>query len=128
VVEARVEALLREAGPLADTSVVEDVCGDIWLHLAELAAEFPGLAGDELEGQLPVVVEVLVDRHRHDTAHQVPAGRMAEVPVVGRAADTAGLAVDLVDAAGYRPVPRPIRPATTSWAFDSLLRPLSLAR
>ncbi|MFE2727075.1 hypothetical protein [Kitasatospora sp. NPDC059327] len=106
--------LLDEAdlGTASDTA--DDLCGDLWLHTSELAAA-QDLSFTELLDALDHTAKILVDLIPSQPAVHL-AGRLATASA-SKAADVAELAIGAVDAAGYQPVPRPQRCASTSIAF-----------
>ncbi|MGW2544745.1 hypothetical protein ACWC5I_28665 [Kitasatospora sp. NPDC001574] len=110
-----VQDLLVEAGLDRDDDTLDDVCGDLWLHAAELTATHR-LSFTELLDALDRNADLLVNRLHH----------RPEVALAGRAdtaadpVDVAELAAAAVDGVGYTPVLRPRRPAATSLAFDHL--------
>ncbi|MFF4384463.1 hypothetical protein [Kitasatospora sp. NPDC001547] len=91
--------LLDEAGLDTASDTIDDLCGDLWLHAAELAASaglsYTGLL-DALDAHATTLVTGL--RHREPVT---AAGRL----------DTAELAVTAADRAGHQPLPRPHRHA-----------------
>ncbi|MBP0453974.1 hypothetical protein J5Y04_31195 [Kitasatospora sp. RG8] len=112
--------LLDETGLDTASDTVDDLCGDLWLHAAELACT--GRSFGELLDTLDINAEIFVGR-LHDRPRVTAAGRLDTAP---DPADVAELATDSVDGFGHRPVPRPRRPVTASVAFEHP-RPLSSA-
>ncbi|MFF2080600.1 hypothetical protein ACFVXG_38280 [Kitasatospora sp. NPDC058162] len=110
-----VQELLEETGLDTASDLVDDLCGELWLHAAELAVSH-GLSFTDVLDLLDRNADLLVNRLRLQPT-EIPAGRL---DTVADPADVAELATDSVDGTGDRPVPRPRRPAATSVAFERL--------
>ncbi|MFI8085858.1 hypothetical protein ACIF6L_34350 [Kitasatospora sp. NPDC086009] len=109
---------LAEIGPAA-LELDEDAVQDVWLHAAEHGLP-DGLRG--LDALLAILNHVVarIRRQRRD----LPAGLTHPTRRVATPVDLDVL-TDTID---VTPAPaRPLRPATSSCAFDGLLRPLPLA-
>ncbi|MFI9366009.1 hypothetical protein ACIG5E_33900 [Kitasatospora sp. NPDC053057] len=107
--------LLDEASPDTASDTVDDLCGELWLHAAELTAT-RSLSFTEVLDLLDRNAELLVNRLRNQST-PIPAGRLG---TAADPADVAELVTNAIDDTDYRPVPRPQRPATSSIAFAHL--------
>ncbi|MFF0415625.1 hypothetical protein ACFYUY_35005 [Kitasatospora sp. NPDC004745] len=104
-----VKELLDDSGLDTANDLVGDLCGELWLHAAEIAMAH-GRSFTEILDLLDEKAGRLVNRLR-DGPELDLAGRN---DTVADPADVAELAADSVDGTGHRPVPRPHRPAATS--------------
>ncbi|MEU3564155.1 hypothetical protein [Kitasatospora sp. NPDC006786] len=101
-----VRELLDEAGLDTAGDTVDDLCGDLWLHAAELART--GRSFGELLDTLDVNAEIFVSR-LHNSPAVTLSGRL---DTAADPADTAELALAAADRAGRQPLPRPRQHAT----------------
>ena len=113
-------AKLRQVDADVDTELAGDVAAEVWLTVAGLAAT-GALPGPRriADALVQIVTAVVTDMHPCDRREH-SAGLMHHLVADDITADPAHLATSRVDAVGYLPVPRPLRPAATSIAFAEL--------
>ncbi|WBP91975.1 hypothetical protein [Kitasatospora cathayae] len=96
-----VQDLMDEAGLDTASDTVDDLCGDLWLHAAELACT--GRSFTELLDTLDVNAEILVGR-LHNRPPVTATGRL---DTAADPTDVAEIATDAVDRTDHGPLPRP---------------------
>lgn len=117
-VEALVLGLLARAGRSADSDTADDLAAQVWADVTEYVALGADVSWTDLESTAAITVDAW-EREAHWTGTETPTGDMTRFP---DPVDVAALVADRVDEDGYLPVPRPLRPATTSVAFTQLRR------
>ncbi|MGW3077880.1 hypothetical protein [Kitasatospora sp. NPDC001132] len=117
-VEALVLGLLARASRPTASDTADDLTAQVWADVTEYVALGAEVSWTDLETTAALAVDAWT-REATWTDTEIPTNDMARFadPV-----DVAALAADHVDAAGYLPVPRPLRPANTSIAFAQLRR------
>ncbi|MET8624720.1 hypothetical protein ABZW30_13340 [Kitasatospora sp. NPDC004669] len=110
-----VQEKLDDAGLDTANDLIDDLCGELWLHAAELAVSH-GRSFTELLDTLDVNAEIFVNRLYHRPA--VTLGGCLDA--AADSIDVAEHASNAVDGTGYRPAPRPQRPVATSLVFEHL--------
>ncbi|MEU9044550.1 MULTISPECIES: hypothetical protein [unclassified Kitasatospora] len=96
-----VRDLLDDAGLDTDSDTVEDLCGDLWLHAAELSAS-RSLSFTELLDTLDVNAEILVGRLHY----QPPVTATGRLDTAADTIDVAELATNAIVGGEHRPFPR----------------------